>query len=195
MSDNPIIPNPETDPTPQADTPNKSQERITQLISEKKAMQAELDRLKAEKQAEADKILADQNQWKTLYEQEKAAKEALNPYKDKAAALEATIQASNEADLARIPEDKKSLVPDYGDPVKLRGWLDKNMVQFAEIPRPQAPNLNGGAMGNTGIKPYKLSQQELEYAAAVGMSPDEYAAMKSKRGSAIDIDNLRQKKE
>lgn len=173
-----------------AETPkrNLAQERIDQLISKNKELADKLEKIEAAQRAESEKKLQEQNEWKTLYEQEKAAREALSPYKTQAEQLEADIKAENELRLARIPEEKKNLIPDGMSPAALSKYLTKNeALLFGEVQKPQAPRLDGGA-GNTGGKGgVKLSDEEIILARSFGMSAEDYAAMKQKRGNPIEL--------
>lgn len=68
------------------------------------------------------------------------------PYKERYEALYERLKKQTEARIARIPEDKRGLVPDYGDDLdRLIGWLDKNE---STLVKPPSPNMDGGRRGN-----------------------------------------------
>ena len=56
-------------------------------------------------------------------------------------------QAANERRIAAIPEQMRTLVPEYDDPLKLAAWLDANAAVFS---RPAPPPMDGRAGGNGG---------------------------------------------
>ena len=128
------------------------------------------------RQKEAAKKLEEQGEWQKLAEQRAAELEAMKSVSEKAEALAAKIQATNEARIKQLPEAYRGMVPDYDDPVKVSEWLDKNA---AALQKPQAPNLDGGAQGDAA-KNVKLTAEELAAAKRMGISAEKYAAMKAK---------------
>jgi hypothetical protein len=109
-------------------------------------------RLKAKQAADAKTAaeaaaLAERGQYKELYEKTQAELDALKPTQERAALLEAKIQATNEARIKRIPDQFKPAVPLDYSPDRLSEWLDANEQLFTKTP---APNLNGGAGGSGG---------------------------------------------
>lgn len=128
------------------------------------------------KQKEEAERLAQQGEWQKLAEQRAAELEALKPVSEKAEALAAKIQATNEARIKQLPEAYRGMVPEYDDPVKVSEWLDKNAAALVQR---QAPNLDGGAQGDAA-RNVKLTAEELAAAKRMNISPEKYAAMKDK---------------
>lgn len=167
---------------------NTAQERITSLISEKKLLLDRLEKLEAAQREKETATLAEQNRFKELYESTAKELEGYKGYKTKAEQLEADIIAENELRLSRIPDDKKSLVPEGLPPAALSKYLTKNeSLLFTEIQRPNAPRLDGGAGAGSAKNAVKLSDEEVILARSFGMSPEEYLAMKEKKGNPIEL--------
>ena len=119
---------------------------------------------KAVTDAEA-KRLAEQGEYRALYESVKAKADAADALQERLDAITAQAQAANERRIAAIPESMKSLVPEYDDPLKLAAWLDANAAVFS---RPAPPPLDGRAGGNG--TPAVVTEDEVnEYAARWGI--------------------------
>ena len=93
------------------------------------------------------KRLAEQGEYRTLYESVKAKADAADALQERLDAITAQAQAANERRIAAIPENMRSLVPEYDDALKLAAWLDANAAVFS---RPTPPPLDGRAGGNGG---------------------------------------------
>ena len=121
--------------------------------------------LRAQEKATADaeaKRLAEQGEYKALYESVKAKAEAADTLQERYDALIAQVQAANEKRIAAIPEQMRSLVPEYDDPQRLAAWLEANAAVFA---KPAAPSLDGRAGGN-GTASAAVTDEEIEQLAA-----------------------------
>ena len=115
------------------------------------------------------KRLAEQGEYRTLYESVKAKADAADALQERLDAITAQAQAANERRIAAIPESMKSLVPEYDDPLKLAAWLDANAAVFS---RPIAPPLDGRAGGNgtPAVDEVKVKEQ----AVRLGLDPETY---------------------
>jgi multidrug efflux pump subunit AcrA (membrane-fusion protein) len=98
---------------------------------------------KAVTDAEA-KRLAEQGEYRTLYESVKAKADERDALQERLDAITAQAQAANERRIAAIPDTMRSLVPEYDDALKLAAWLDANAAVFS---RPTPPPLDGRAGG------------------------------------------------
>lgn len=119
-------------------------------------------------EAEA-KRLAEQGEYKSLYESVKAKADAADALQERLDAITAQAQAANERRIAAIPESMKSLVPEYDDPLKLAAWLDANAAVFS---RPTPPPLDGRAGGNGG--PLLDEAAIKAQAVRLGLDPEGY---------------------
>ena len=119
-------------------------------------------------EAEA-KRLAEQGEYRTLYESVKAKADAADALQERLDAITAQAQAANERRIAAIPESMKSLVPEYDDPLKLAAWLDANAAVFS---RPTPPPLDGRAGGNGG--PLLDEAAIKAQAVRLGLDPEGY---------------------
>jgi len=111
------------------------------------------------------KRLAEQGEYRSLYEAIKPKADAADALQERLDAITAQAQAANERRINAIPEQMRSLVPEYDDPLKLAAWLDANAAVFS---RPAPPPLDGRAGGNG--TPAVVTEDEVnEYAARWGL--------------------------
>ena len=111
------------------------------------------------------KRLAEQGEYRSLYEAIKPKADAADALQERLDAITAQAQSANERRIAAIPEAMKSLVPEYDDPLKLAAWLDANAAVFS---RPTPPPLDGRAGGN-GTPAMVTDDEVNEYAARWGI--------------------------
>lgn len=148
--------------------------RIQELNHE--AAQKRIRATEAEKRAEQERQqrLAEQGEYKTLFEQTRAQLDELQAYRDRYEAVTNMITATNEKRIAAIPEALRGLVPTGYTPENLAAWLDANQ---AVLRMPTPPSLDAGARSNA--KPaVTLTPEELRIAQLTGMTPEEYAKYK-----------------
>jgi hypothetical protein len=127
------------------------------------------------------KRLAEQGEYRTLYESVKAKADAADALQERLDAITAQAQAANERRINAIPEHMRSLVPEYDDALKLAAWLDANAAVFS---RPTPPPLDGRAGGN-GTPAMATDDEINELAARWRVKPehiDRAAAAKMLRG-------------
>ena len=117
-------------------------------------------------EAEA-KRLAEQGEYKSLYESVKAKADAADALQERLDAITAQAQAANERRIAAIPEHMRSLVPEYDDPLKVAAWLDANAAVFS---RPTPPPLDGRAGGN-GTPAMVTDAEVLDFATRMRIDP------------------------
>ena len=122
---------------------------------------------KAVTDAEA-KRLAEQGEYRTLYESVKAKADAHDALQERLDALMTQAQAANERRINAIPEQMRSLVPEYDDPLKLAAWLDANAAVFS---RPAPPPMDGRAGGN-GTPATVTDAEVLDFANRMGVRPE-----------------------
>ena len=121
---------------------------------------------KAVTDAEA-KRLAEQGEYKSLYESVKAKADAADALQERLDAITAQAQAANERRINAIPDAMKSLVPEYDDALKLSAWLDANAAVFS---RPTPPPLDGRAGGN-GTPATVTDAEVLDFATRMRIDP------------------------
>ena len=121
---------------------------------------------KAVTDAEA-KRLAEQGEYKALYQSVKAKADAADALQERLDAITAQAQAANERRIAAIPEHMRSLVPEYDDALKLAAWLDANAAVFS---RPTPPPLDGRAGGN-GTPATVTDAEVLDFATRMRIDP------------------------
>ena len=117
-------------------------------------------------EAEA-KRLAEQGEYKSLYESVKAKADAADALQERLDAITAQAQAANERRIAAIPDTMRSLVPEYDDPLKLAAWLDANAAVFS---RPTPPPMDGRAGGN-GTPAMVTDEEVRDFATRMRIDP------------------------
>ena len=175
-----------TDETPVVDPENGEQEQDAQT-PEPKVFDAEYVkglrneaakyRIKArdleQKQKEAeDARLAKDNEWEELAGQRATEIEELTPYRQKYNTMLESVAESNTKRIEAVPENMRSLVPEFEDPLKTAAWLDANSQMLT---KPLAPTVNGNA--GSAERPGEsdtLSAEELAAATKMGITAKEY---------------------
>jgi seryl-tRNA synthetase len=133
------------------------QSRFNKVNEERKALAERLEALE-KAQAERDEStrkqreteLAEQNQYKQLYESAKAEVESLKALQSEVKRYRESFENTLQSRIQSIPEEKRALIPDYGDPIKTMAWLDKALPELTTPPKPNAPRLDGGSGGAGG---------------------------------------------
>jgi chromosome segregation ATPase len=151
--------------------------RFSEVISERNTLRQKLEAQEAERKALAERQLADQQEWQKLAEQRAQRIAELEPLANRVAEVQEALQATVEARVGRLPEDTRSLVPDYDDPRKTLAWLDANEERLL---RPIAPSTDAGTRGDGGSAA-KLTETELYIASKLGLKSEEFAAEKQRR--------------
>lgn len=121
--------------------------RFDEVNNARRELESRLADLERQQQERAVKELEEQNRYRELYEKAQTQIEALSQEQQRAAQYREALQATNAARIAAIPEDKRTLIPDYDDPVQLGAWLDKAAPMLTSN-RLTPPPTDGGA-GNT----------------------------------------------
>jgi hypothetical protein len=144
-------------------------ESAARRVALKKLRDAQEATTKAQ-QAADEKRLAEQNEFKTFYEQARAKLGELEPLQARWNDHLEAVKARNEKRIAAIPESMRPLVPDYDDPLKLADWLEANQAMLG---KPLAPTLDGGAgQGGNGALPAVTDAEVADFATRMGVRPD-----------------------
>lgn len=195
---------PNSTESPSAETQNTEhmipKSRFDDVNTKYKDTLARLEALEAqsrERETQAEetrqKELAEQNRYKELYEEAQKQLEALKLVQSDAKRYRESFQTSLQTRLDSIPEERKHLVPEFDDPIKLSAWLDKALPDLSGPVKPQAPKLDGGSGGTTSPRMgTSLTQDEIAFATAAGIPLDAYAASKSMRGQPINLDKRKE---
>ena len=155
----------QTEPAQPLRTLETAEQRIKELNAENLRLRKQSDAAaKAKTDAEA-AVMAEQGKFKELYQSAKAKADAADALQERLDAITAQAQAANERRINAIPEQMRSLVPEYDDPLKLAAWLDANAAVFS---RPTPPPLDGRAGGN-GTPAMVTDDEVNEYAARWGI--------------------------
>jgi len=167
--------NPTPDGAKKAEIPPVPYERFNKVNEERQQLADRLEKLeKAARQKEAEE-LEKNNEFKTLYEQSKQEAESLRAYKQKAEQYENEARQRNQDRIAALPEERRSLVPDIDDALKLDAWFSRNAGFLALPTIPNAPKMDGGAGGMGSTKGARLTPEQKDMARKMGMSEDDFA--------------------
>jgi len=93
--------------------------RFSEEVSKRKALEDKLAKVEADKEAERLKSLADNSEYQKLYDEAK-------PHVERAKALEAVVAKSVDELMTKIPEDKRSLIPETLAPEAKLDYIHKN---------------------------------------------------------------------
>ena len=157
----------QTEPAQPLRTLETAEQRIKELNAENLRLRKQADAAaKAKTDAEA-AVMAEQGKFKELYQSAKAKADAADALQERLDAITAQAQAANERRIAAIPENMRSLVPEYDDALKLAAWLDANAAVFS---RPAPPPLDGRAGGN-GTPATVTDAEVLDFATRMRIDP------------------------
>lgn len=123
------------------------QSRFTEVINERNALKERLEKLEQSQRQAEENILLEQKRYQELYEKTLKEIEPLKQSATQAERLQLALKARNERQIAQVPEEIRSIIPDYDDPVKLDEWLTTNLPLLLDKQKPKAPSANGGAGG------------------------------------------------
>lgn len=158
----------QTEPAQPLRTLETAEQRIKELNAENLRLRKQADAAaKAKTDAEA-AVMAEQGKFKELYQSAKAKADAADALQERLDALMTQAQAANERRINAIPEQMRSLVPEYDDPLKLAAWLDANAAVFS---RPAPPPMDGRAGGN-GTPATVTDAEVLDFANRMGVRPE-----------------------
>lgn len=119
------------------------------------------------------KKLEEQGNYAELRTQLQAEIEALKPTAERAAALEKIIRESNDARIARVPEQYRAMIPGEYAPEKLQAWLNANEALLA---KPPAPNFDAGAGAGNQPAASSLTPEQRATAKRFGLSDEDMLA-------------------
>ena len=147
--------------------------RFKEINDKLKQLEQAQEDARAEREKQTKRALEEQNKFKELYEAEQARVADLEPFKAQYEAVLKRAEENNTKRVEAIPENMRSLIPEYTDPMKLQAWLDANTEIFNA--KPAAPSLNGqagsGIRGSQERKDVPSDAEIREQAAKFGVNP------------------------
>jgi hypothetical protein len=177
--------------------------RMDEISRKNKELQSQLQQL-MDKQAQSDEStrkqreteLAEQNRYKELYEQSQAELITLRNLQTEVKRYRESFEATLQSRLSGIPEEKKHLVPEFDDPIKLSAWLDKALPDLVTPAKPNAPKLDGGSgsggsVTNGGAVLNAQQQSLLDMARGMGyeVNADRAAQFAKHPAKQTDLNN------
>lgn len=172
---------PGTPPAAEPTTPDSElmipKSRFDDINRRAKEAEAKLQQLEAERQAELEKRLEEQQKWKELADKRAAQLAEAERKAAKADEYEIEMKSYVEESIGKIPDDMKSMVPDGSIEQQFK-WLKRN---YEKLMKPTAPPTGAGARGAGGsTTQIELSPEEQQIARKFGMTDEEYFKYKEK---------------
>ena len=155
-------------------------DRFDDVNEKRKAAEAEVEKLKAEQKAETDKRLEKQEEWKELAEKRGEELLELKDSDAKVVSMEKTLDSMLEAEIEKLPEDMRKMVPEKLSTQGKLDWLAENGDLLS---KPGAFNIDAGKKGGKKkeIKIKDLSAGERQTASDFGMTEEEYVKYKDEK--------------
>ena len=177
--ENAVVPGQIETPAPPASTGEHQVpiSRLNEEIGKRKAMEERLALLEqASKEAEV-KRLKEAEDYRKLYEDAEKELATVKPRAAIAEESEKTLRSVLENQIAELPENLRSLVPDEMTTQQKLSWLSKNK---ALLLKPKAVDIGAGKQGGSAPEGATLSPEEMEFAKSFGVKPEDYAKHKFK---------------
>ena len=161
---------------PESNEPMLPKSRFDEVNEKRIAAEAELAKLKQERQAEIDKQLEEQGKWKDIADK-RAQKllDAENKAKE-VDSLQATLKKMLEKELESLPDESKKLIPTK---LSVSDQLDYITTNRAILSKPSAPDINAGNRGaGDPEEGTELTAEEIAYCKKFGVKPEDYKKYK-----------------
>lgn len=169
------------------DLPEWAQQLIRETRGEAAARRKRLEEIEAEHQKAQDARLEEEKRWQELAEQRAKKLAELEPLAERVKEVNEALEATVKVRVDRLPEDARSLVPDFGDARKTLDWLNANEQRLT---RPLAPNTDAGVRGDAMGAAPKLTDMERKLAKIAGMTPEQWAAQRQRGLELEERDDL-----
>lgn len=154
------------------DSPMIPKERFDEVNSRMKEYEKKLQaQEKALKEAQEAR-LKEKEDYKQLYEQTTAELSELKPLAEQVETYKETMERLFESQVADIPEEMRSLIPDELSVKQKLDWIARNKNLLL---KPVAPNIGAGSRGSgASPKTRELTPDEKQVAETFGYTAEEY---------------------
>ena len=125
---------------------------------------------KVQREAET-KRLKESDDYKGLYEKAQAELSEVKPKADRADSMEQALKEDLEAQIAAIPEDRRSLIPTELPVDAQLKWISRNRPILSKA---QPMDIGAGRQGGEG-KTVELTAEQQEQAKKLGVKLEDYA--------------------
>ena len=146
--------------------------RLDQEIKKAADLGAENERLKAEKKAEVEKRLAEQENWEELATSRGEELAEANAKAEQVDAYEKTLKGVLAAQVEQIPEDLRGLIPEEMSTQQQLDWIAKNN---SLLRKSQPFDIGAGKRGGEEVKGVTMTEEQKRAADKSGVSHEEYA--------------------
>lgn len=150
-------------------------EYVEKLRRENAKWRTTVRELEDQQKQREEQELAEQQKWRELAEKRERELSEYKPFKDQYESMLESTRESNQRRIEAIPENMRSLVPEYDDPARLSRWLDQNA---SVLSRPAPASMDATAGNGQRPKGEPLSEEEYRIAKSLGISPENYAKRK-----------------
>ncbi len=147
------------------------QTRLNEVIAERNAARDSLVQLQQQIDAMQADRLKEKEDYKKLYELSQKTLDDIKPQAEQMEAMRASIITMVNAEIERLPEDKRAMVPQFDDPRQTFDWLREH---GPTLMRPSAPQMDAGAIGDTPPESAKLSPEQEQIVEFSGVSREEW---------------------
>lgn len=161
------------------DLPTWARDAISKANREAADYRTKLRAIEDQQRKMEEEWAKEQGEYKPLWEKAQTEITDLRAKAERSEVYQKAFEAALAVRLKAIPDEFKTLVPAFDDPVKTWEWLDANSQLFA---RRLAPKLDAGAQGDAANKIVpKLTVEQMKMAKLAGMTPEQYAAQLAKQ--------------
>lgn len=151
------------------------QSRLNEEIEKRRKAEEKATKLEQDRQASEKKALEEQGKWKEVAEKTQKDLEAAQAKANQVDEYEATLKETLTSQLADIPTELQSLVPEELSTRQKLQWLSKNK---ATLIKPAAFDIgagNGNKGGGSHAKKIELTPEQKQIAKSYGYTEEEYA--------------------
>jgi len=145
--------------------------RLDEEIQKRKDLEKRLAAIEKANQEAETKRLKESEDYKALYEKTQAELSEVKPRAEKAESMEQALKEDLEAQIAAIPEDRRTLIPTELPVDAQLKWISRNRPLLSKA----APfDIGAGKQGGEG-KSVELTAEQREIAQKLGLKPEDYA--------------------
>ena len=151
--------------------------RFNEKNEEAKKLKAENEQLIADKKAETDKRLVEQEKWKELSDKRGEELVQANAKADRVGEMETALEETLAAEMEQIPEEQHSLIPEELSTLQKLQYIAKNKQKLSKT---KPFDIAAGRKGSEGNKDVVLTPEQKLMAKNLGVKEEDYAKQVNK---------------
>jgi ribonucleoside-triphosphate reductase len=145
--------------------------RFDEVNNRSKELEKELAAVKEALNKAQTSRLEEQEQYKELYEKTASELSEIKPIAEQISVYKKTVGTLLEAQVAEIPEEMRSLIPEELGDVQKLNWIARNRTLLM---KPAGPDIGAGNRGSGSSTGTEITPEEKEVANAFGITAEEY---------------------